>query len=245
MQPREGEITAILSVWKRPHLEEQLEALARQTVRPSDIWIYQNEAHVEVPRTLREKYGAKLVQSHDRNFKYHLRFVLPLLADTEYVTVFDDDTIPGTRWLENCLRTSRQHGCLVTATGRIVETLSEDGFEAFHLGDGRPVPRDVEVDYGAHCQFFKAAWIRCMWVDRPLTWENGEDIHLAAACRVYAGVPCFIPHQPEDDLSLWADTKVEYGDDDVATWKKPRHLAERAEVIRHWVDKGWQLRAMT
>lgn len=43
MVPLQNEITAIVTVWKRTHLEEQLEALARQTTPPREIWVYQNE----------------------------------------------------------------------------------------------------------------------------------------------------------------------------------------------------------
>jgi hypothetical protein len=40
MEPTPGGITAILTVYKRDHLEEQLEALARQTVPPDHVWVY-------------------------------------------------------------------------------------------------------------------------------------------------------------------------------------------------------------
>ena len=38
------------------------------------------------------------------NAYFHARFALALLAQTEYVAIFDDDSIPGPEWFENCRR---------------------------------------------------------------------------------------------------------------------------------------------
>ncbi len=194
---------------------------------------------MEVPRELCARYGAMHIHSKDLNFKFHGRFVLPLLCDTEYAAVFDDDTVPGARWLENCLRASRAHEAIVGANGRTLLDPQHMGADSLQVGDGFPVERDTQVDFVGHAWFFKSAWVRCLWVDRPVTWDNGEDIHLAAACSLYAGIPCVVPRMPEDDRSLWGDTRTDYGNDDVATWKSASHGELRAEVVRAWVDKGW------
>lgn len=185
------------------------------------------------------KYGAKLIQSRDINFKFHARFVLPLLCDTEYAVIFDDDTIPGERWLENCLRACREHGAVIGANGRILRRPGQDISSVF-VGDGLPVEQDVLVDFVGHCWFMKSAWARCMWVDRACTWDNGEDIHLAASAQIYAGIPCFVPRMPADDRSLWGDAKHHYGNDDLATYKTRTHDTLRSEVISHWLAAGWR-----
>ena len=33
-------------------------------------------------------------------------FAAALLADTEYIAIYDDDTIPGKQWHSNCLKTN-------------------------------------------------------------------------------------------------------------------------------------------
>ena len=38
------EITVILSVWKRDHLQKQINHILNQTKKPYQIWIYQNES---------------------------------------------------------------------------------------------------------------------------------------------------------------------------------------------------------
>ena len=96
-------ITAILNVYRRPELlAKQVEILRGQSVPPDHIWIWQNKApeeiHLHVPR------GLIHVQSN-HNFLYHGRFAFALLAQrhSEYAAIFDDDIMPGRRWLENCL----------------------------------------------------------------------------------------------------------------------------------------------
>ena len=41
-------ISVILTVWKRDNLEEQLQAIKNQTADVSDIYVYQNESHVDI-----------------------------------------------------------------------------------------------------------------------------------------------------------------------------------------------------
>ena len=41
------------------------------------------------------------------NYGVWARFAYALNARTDYVCVLDDDTIPGNRWLGNCLNTYR------------------------------------------------------------------------------------------------------------------------------------------
>ena len=48
----------------------------------------------------------EIVHSPHYNYKYHGRFALALLFDTEYTSIFDDDTFPQPRWLEYATKTS-------------------------------------------------------------------------------------------------------------------------------------------
>ena len=238
------EITAILTVWKRNNLSQQISQLVNQTKKPSQIWIYQNESHLDIriPEEVKKQYNISIIQSKDINFKFHGRFVLPLLCDTEYVAIFDDDTIPGTKWLENCLDTSKRNNCIVGANGRTMKSGFEDSNEQHMLafGDGRPVEEEIEVDFVGHCWFFKAEWCRNLWKDRPLSWDNGEDIHLAAACQIYEGIKCYVPKMPTNDKALWGDLQPHLGSDEHASWKRGTHAKLRSDIVRYWCEKGWQ-----
>lgn len=240
----EDEITVILTVYRRKHLEKQLNCILSQTKKPYQVWIYQNESHINfaIPSELKKQYNISVIHSRDKNFKFHGRFALPLLCDTEYTAVFDDDTMCGPRWLENCLDTSKRNNCIVGANGR---TLKE-GFEdkdtqhMISIGGGAPVDAETEVDFVGHCWFFKTAWCRNLWTDRPFSWDNGEDIHLAASCQIYNQVKCYVPKMPANDTTLWGDTEAHLGNDQHASFKKNDHAKLRADIIRYWHSRGWQ-----
>ena len=213
--------------------------IKNQTKAPYQIWIYQNESHVDIniSKEEKEKYNISVIQSRDINFKFHGRFVLPLLCDTEYVAIFDDDTMPQRRWFENCLRVSKRYNCIVGANGRSME---KNLVDATGIGDGKEVRQDSQQDFVGHCWFFKAAWCKYMWMDRPVTWENGEDIHLAASCKVYADIPCFVPRMRKKERAFWGDSQPKLGEDKHASYKRKDHQAQRGEIAKYWYGKGWR-----
>jgi len=238
------EITVILTVWKRAYLEKQLNHILNQTKKPYQIWIYQNESHlqIQIPEAIKKQYNISVIQSKDINFKFHGRFALPLLADTEYTAIFDDDTMPGARWLETCLNVSKRNNCIVGANGRTMKRGFEEaeGQHMIAIGDGRPIEKEVEVDFVGHCWFFKTAWCKYLWLDRPFSWDNGEDIHFAAASQIYGNVRCFVPQMSANDYSTWGDIESHLGRDEHASWKRNDHAKLRNDIVSYWHEKGWK-----
>ena len=53
----------------------------------------------------------------NHNFKFFGRFAFAMLAQTEYVAIFDDDTIPGKNWFKHCLDHMIQLNGLLGTTG--------------------------------------------------------------------------------------------------------------------------------
>ena len=104
--PAEGEITVILNTYARTeYLPSQIEALKRQTVPIREIWIWSNQSHK--PQYDLSPYCDRWVVSN-HNWKFFGRFTLALMAETPYIALFDDDILPGPRWLENCLETIKR-----------------------------------------------------------------------------------------------------------------------------------------
>ena len=66
-------INVILTVWKRNNLELQLKAIEQQTANVNEIYVYQNESHIDIEH-LKEKYKFNHVHSKDVNFKFHGRY---------------------------------------------------------------------------------------------------------------------------------------------------------------------------
>ncbi len=100
-------VTVVLNGYKRgAHLKTQLDAIKRQTVQPDEILLWQNFG---------EDFKSELTSqtthaSCNKNLGVWARFAFALNAKTEYICVFDDDTIPGPKWLENCLETIKVGG---------------------------------------------------------------------------------------------------------------------------------------
>ena len=227
-------INVILTVWKRHNLEEQLEAIFNQTADIDTVYVYQNESHVDITH-LKSKYDFQHVHMRDTNFKFHGRFTLPLLFETKYTAIFDDDTIPNKGWLQHCKNLCDEKNCIVGANCR-----NYNGKGSCGLCDGILNTEPVKCDIVGHCWFFKTEWIHHMWREQAFTFENGEDIHFCAACQIYGGIDSYLPSQTQTDVDNWGDTKPMLGTDEIATWRKPEHNSTRDQLYRHWISKGWK-----
>jgi hypothetical protein len=229
---KEGEITVILTVYKRDYIDEQIRAILAQTVVPHKIYIWQNENHIDLEE-YRVKYGVSLIRADD-NFKFHGRFAFALLQTTEFVVIFDDDIIPGKKWLENCLRLCREKNCIVGANGRTFIRDSEwTGYET-------RVPQDSKSHLVGHCWFFKKEWLKYMWMLEPYTFENGEDIHFCLTSKLYGDIDSYVAKQMS--LDEMADTtRNKYSTDKHASFLKADHKPIRDKIIHYFEKNGWDL----
>ena len=92
-----ADITVILNAYRRPYnLKMQIEAIRNQTVKPKQIWLWIN-AHEDNEGFDFKSLDVDRVFHNDFNWKFYGRFAGALLADTEYLALFDDDTVPGSR----------------------------------------------------------------------------------------------------------------------------------------------------
>ena len=224
-------INVILTVWKRNNLELQLKAIQQQTANVNEIYVYQNESHVDIEH-LKEKYKFNHIHSKDVNFKFHGRFTLPLLFDTEYTAIFDDDTIPNSKWLEHCKNLCDEKNCIVGANCR---NYNRTGYGC---GDGKT--EHIKCDIVGHCWFFKTEWIHYMWRENPPTYDNGEDIHFCSSCKIHGNIDSYFPSQSPDEPEVWGDMLQNLGADEHATWRKSNHDDFRWSLYDYWIDKGWE-----
>lgn len=245
MEYEKDAITVILTFWKRDNFELQVDHILRQSMKPKQIWAYQNESHIDLSSKPIDTQGIPLsfVHSKDLNFKFHGRFTLPLLCDTEYTAIFDDDSIPGSRWFENCLRLIKERNCIVGANGRKIKK-DFMSIQSGHWQEGIGGPdftdADTRVDFVGHAWFFKSDWTRNIWKDRPFSWDSGEDIHFSAACKIYENVDSYVPYMPADDLSLNGDSMWRLGNDIHAAWRNSNHQHIRKQIVSYWISKGWR-----
>jgi O-antigen biosynthesis protein len=232
-------VTVILTAYRRPGLlREQLEAVRFQTLTPAEVWLWANEPNRDV-RAVVDGLAFDRVVTSSRNDYVHARFALALTARTEFVAVFDDDTLPGWRWLENCATTfHRTPGILGTAGVR----LWDEGYahRSVH-GWHDPKPETIEVDLVGHAWFLKTEWVHHLFSVPAVTGTNGEDIELSARAWRRGDIRTFCPPHPPDDRSLWGSLRgLAWGDDAVALSRRPSHLEERERIVRAEIAAGWQ-----
>ena len=234
-----AEITAVLTAYRRPHLlAEQVDAVLAQTVPPREIWLWANEPTAKNLEAFCRLSLDRIVTCN-HNAHVHARFALALTAPTEFVAIFDDDTIPGPRWFENCRETfAKSPGILGSAGVR----LREEGYSTRTVhGWHDPSDQVTEVDLVGHAWFQKTAWIHHLFSEPPMTGTNGEDIELSARAWRAEGIRTFCPPHPRKDHRLWGSTRGEQlGGDAQAMSRRRAHLEERNRIVAAEIAAGWQ-----
>lgn len=238
-----GDITVILNCYRRPYnLKMQIAAIRAQSVKPLQIWLWINY-HEDNKDFDPHLLDVDKVFSNNYNWKFYGRFAAALLADTEYIAIYDDDTVPGKRWHENCLETMKTHEGILGSAGII---LKSDRY-INHDRCGWPTQNKVttEVDLVGHAWFFKREWLRYLWQEKPVTWDNGEDIQFGFMAKVHGGIPTYCPPHPPSDKDLHGSILGnELGIDNKATSTNSavsyqQFFSERDRCVQEGIKKGW------
>eukprot|EP00727_Mastigamoeba_balamuthi_P011571 m51a1_g7036 hypothetical protein (270) ;mRNA; r:94124-95379 len=107
-------------------------------------------------------------------------------------------------------------------------------------------PEDLEVDLVGQSWLVRAEWLRLFWSARMPSWDNGEDIDLAASLSILAGIRAFVPRMPRGEPDTWKDvTAGRLGGDAVATYRTRGHVPIRHNVTNYWLQLGWRTLANT
>jgi len=237
-------ITVILNAYRRPYnLQMQIDAIRNQTNPPKQIWLWINY-HEDSKDFDFKSLDVDRIFHNDYNWKFYGRFSAALLADTEYVALYDDDTIPGTKWHENCLNTMRTHEGILGSAGVILN----GNRYIQHERCGWPTQNAeiTEVDLVGHAWFFKREWLKYLWLEKPTTWNNGEDIQFAFMSKIHGGIPTYCPPHPPHDRSLYGSVLGnELGIDSKATSTNSavshqQFFNERDGCVQAGLRKGWQ-----
>lgn len=235
-------ITAILTCYRRPqHLQLQIDAIRKQSVDVEDIWIWKNY-HEDNANFNYKDLGCKVFDCN-HNWKYCGRFAAACLVDTPYTAIFDDDTIPGPKWFENCLREHENHPGIYGGVG--VKLLTNNSYQPNkRFGWVSQNKETVEVDLVGHAWFFPAHYIKHMWQEKPI-WANGEDMHFSAMCQIHGGIHTYVPPHPITERPLWSSLHgVNLGLDSVASSSPNRHqqfYLERNKCVQRLVELGWKV----
>lgn len=237
-------ITVILNCYKRPqYLQEQIEAIRSQTILTEDILVWSNKPEDQNQQDL-SHLGVKTIMCN-HNFKFHGRFTLGLLAKTKYVAFFDDDTIPGNKWFENCINTIEQGQDGILGTTGVYLLGDNYNYNTKFGWNGKNNPSTTEVDLVGHAWFMKKDYLRYLWYEDPVSWNNGEDMQLSYQAQKYGNIKTYVPPHPPEDTSIWGSlpkTGVKYGSDKAASWiHNSDHGNLRDEIVQEQIKRGWKL----
>lgn len=198
-------ISVILTVYARPqNLDLQIEAIKNQTVKPDEIIIV-----VDKNKTIdfeSTKYKEYQIIEFNKNIGVWGRFSIALLAKNPYICVFDDDTIPGSRWFENCLNTYKKVDGLLGTVGILFKKGVLDYDYSERIGWPSANENIETVDIVGHSWFFKRKHIEQFWnhtEDHFNYKKSGEDIHFSYILKKRLGLNTYVPPHPKKDTSLW------------------------------------------
>lgn len=235
-----GKLSVILTGYKRPPhvLEKQLKVLETSTVKPDHIIFFQNEEHVDFSAVLHNFPRVKHVHFKNLNSKFHGRFLLPLLLDSEFTAIVDDDTVSGKRWLEVALDYVKKHRVLVGNSGRkVLHNELDSG--VYQYGKDSSVSGRIShhnVDFVGHWWIFRTEWIHTLWSRPTSTLWTGEDIDFSSKLKMFLGVDSVVLDVSNNDMN----PETQYGHSQhFASSKDPESMTVRRNLVRRRIAEGW------
>ncbi len=233
-------ICAVLTLYKRPYtLIEQLTAVQNQSVPPQKIIIWRNASPgVSMPSIPPELMKNVTIIDSSENFGVWARFSVGLLVNTEFICVFDDDTIPGRRWFENCLNTQKTHPGLLGGIGIVFDEGTQ--YKGTRYGWDGVCDEPIEVDIVGHAWFFRQEWLSILWQFHPtydIMLRAGEDIGFSFMLQK-CGIKTYVPPHPKDQLELYGSqpkTAMQYGTDSAAITSDANIFPIFRGLLQHFI----------
>jgi len=245
-----NDITIVLNAYSRPELlQKQYESLLNQSIKPKEFLFWQN---FESNFNKKLSHSDKLLINDtfkssisNCNFGVWSRFYYALNARTEWICIFDDDTIPGKLWLENCLNTFHTHPGLLGTNGVL---FGDDNYTlavniGWHKCDNN---EPVEVDIVGHSWFFHRDMLTYFCRELPPLDHNflvGEDIHFSYMLQKYSNYKTYVPPHPPGNSEMYGSIN---GFINSMHFGKPisdqhNNLKDMGKYIKHCCDNGFEL----
>jgi hypothetical protein len=236
-------ITVVLNAYKRLDLlNRQIDSIMQQTILPSEILIWNNSGK-ELGKFFNEDVPVFTFNS-EKNLGVWARFAVALNSKSNYIAVFDDDTIPGKKWFENCLNNIGDGNRLLGTRGlRFFSNKNYSPFESY--GWDNPNENLVEVDIIGHAWFFERRLLSEFWGKYEDRYEDdycGEDIHLSFSIQKI-GCKSFVPPHCLDDMESWGslpEFALCYGTDASAISSSSMALNKFTKAYSHYISKNFE-----
>ena len=235
-------IDVVLNCYRRENeVRFQRWWLEQQSIPVGRFWVWHNDGGMgRMQRAIANSNNA----INDENHKFYGRFTYGLLASARHLAYFDDDTIPGLFWFQNCLHGMREDPGVYVAVG---VKLLEQGRYSPHERNGwasGDQQKSELADLGGHAWFFERDWLRFFWFERPTTFHTGEDMHLSFSVQKHCGLPTIAPAHPQQCMGLWGSVLGQELGQDIGSSsfaKAGSHFEQRDSCVADLNARGWTL----
>ncbi|KAF7154394.1 hypothetical protein RHSIM_Rhsim01G0215800 [Rhododendron simsii] len=220
-------VTVILNHFKRKTLCAQLESLLNQTLPFHHVWVIAFGSPNELSlKRIVDSYNDSRISfiSSTYDFKYYGRFQMALQTEADLVYVLDDDMIPGRKMLQilsHVAGTEKYKNSVLGSIGRILPFRQKDltfpsyrKFRSKEAGLYLPDPaydilvnKIVQVDFLSSSWFLSAELVKTLFIETPLTFMTGEDLHLSYQLQKYRNAGSFVLPVDPNDKETWGDSE--------------------------------------
>ena len=243
-------IDVVLTLYKRPDvLLKQLMAIRSQTVTPHNIFLYQDglDSYYEIilKDDIKKYFSDIMISNNNKGVWERFKYAKEIVK-AEYVCIFDDDTIPGEKWFENCLDCMEKEEGIYGTNGILLNLRTNYPFgNDTRIGWNNPNEKIAEVDFVGHSWFLKTEWLSYMFDDRDNMDEYkyvGEDMYLSVKCLEH-GIHTFVPVHPYSEIQLWGSIPrygEKYGVSSLAISCNSNNYTAMNKVLKILKNKGWR-----
>ncbi|KNA23265.1 hypothetical protein SOVF_026520 [Spinacia oleracea] len=220
-------VTVILNHFKRKTLCAQLDSLLQQTLPFHHVWVLAFGSPNELLlRRIVQSYNDSRISfvSSNYDFKYYGRFQMALQTEADLVYIVDDDMIPGKKMLQilsHVAGTEKYKNSVLGSIGRILPFRQKDftfpsyrKFRSKEAGLYLPDPaydilveKVVQVDFLSSSWFLSAELVKTLFIENPMTFMTGEDLHLSYQLQKYRNAGSFVLPVDPKDKETWGDSE--------------------------------------
>uniref|UniRef100_A0A6N2L1X5 Glycosyl transferase 64 domain-containing protein n=1 Tax=Salix viminalis TaxID=40686 RepID=A0A6N2L1X5_SALVM len=225
--PGKPKVTVILNHFKRKTLCAQLDSLLHQTLPFHHVWVLSFGSPNELSlKRIVDSYNDSRISfiSSSYDFKYYGRFQMALQTEADLVYIVDDDMIPGRKMLQilsHVAGTEKYKNSVLGSIGRILPFRQKDftfpsyrKFRSKEAGLYLPDPayditieKIVQVDFLSSSWFLSAELVKTLFIEAPLTFMTGEDLHLSYQLQKYRNAGSFVLPVDPNDKETWGDSE--------------------------------------
>jgi hypothetical protein len=244
----ESNISVVCSLFKKPEsLILQVKAIKEQTIKPREIFLFQDgipeDYTLDLKNPLKEYFDD--IKVCEENVGVWGRFNYARSAKGKYICLFDDDTIPGSRWLENCyMHMLEEEGVY----GTIGIVMTEEGKYPigghYRVGWENPYSKKAEVDFVGHSWFFKREWLDYMF-DGTEKFQKfkyvAEDMCFSVQCLKH-NIRTFVPPHPFWRRDFWGSnpqTANQYGKAEGSISLNSNNYVLMNNAVKMFEEEDW------